>query len=305
LFPTHKQKAKIIRRFVEKTEYDFIFTRYIPRAMEFGLADYADKLVVDVDDLLQGYFKIIANASNTKSAKFRNNFFSFWSNFNTKKFVGKINAAVFTNACDAKHYGGNYVPNIPFYENTCNSVNFATTKKRLFFVGNLSYFPNYSGISYFLENIYSNLKKRLPDVEFYIAGALNDNELRTKWNTFSDVKLLGKIDDLQAEYEQARAVAVPIYQGAGTNIKVVEALQMNRACALSDFATRGFSEILEDGKDYLIAKNDNDFINNLEKLLTDENFNAQIAENGCKKVKKYFSFEAFREKVMKIFKIYE
>ncbi|MDR2853984.1 MAG: glycosyltransferase, partial [Prevotellaceae bacterium] len=108
--------------------------------------------------------------------------------------------------------------------------------------------------------------------------------------------------DLQAEYEKSRVVIVPIYQGAGTNIKVVEALQMNRACVVTEFATRGLSDVFEDGKDYFVAKNDKDFVEKLEKLLTNETLNIQTARNGKEKTLQHFSFNMFENKVKEFLK---
>jgi glycosyltransferase involved in cell wall biosynthesis len=302
LFPEDTQKAAIINDFAEKENYDFIVTRYIHKALEFGLLRYARRLMVDADDSPEDFFKWQSQYSKSKSGKLRYGLLSLFSRLQTKKIVKKINKTIFASQKSADFYKCEYLQNIPFYDKTCSPVNFLQTKKRILFVGGLYYEPNCMGVNYFLKNIFEKLIIELPDAEFYIAGTIPDNRhLKTELTSYKNVKILGFVENLQAEYENCRVVVAPIYQGAGTNIKVVEALQMRRACAVSEFAMRGFSTFFKDGKDCFVAKNDDDFVAILKKLLTDEKTNAETAQNGFDAVQKHFSFAAFAEKTKKIF----
>jgi glycosyltransferase involved in cell wall biosynthesis len=297
IFPIHRKKAEIIREIVKSTDYDCIITRYIPKAMECDLLRFAEKLVVDVDDLPEDYYKIMAENSASRSGKVRYALLSKIAKIHTKHFLRKIQKFSFPNPYTAQKFSGIYLPNIPFYENKCTDIDFSKTKKRLFFIGNLTYEPNFGGVDYFLKNIYLPLYEKDNEIEFYIGGRMRDNSLKEKWKSYPNIQVLGFVDDLTAEYEKSRVVVVPIYQGAGTNIKVIEALQMNRACAVSEFAARGFADIFEDKKDYFVAHTDEEYVEILERLLTDEALNRATAENSNSKVKQYFSFELFVEKV--------
>jgi glycosyltransferase involved in cell wall biosynthesis len=270
--------------------------------MEFDLLKYAQTLWIDVDDLPEDKFRWIAKSATSRSSKVRYWLLSKIAKIHTKSIVKKIRKATFPNPNVVENFKGFYLPNIPFYSTTCISANFKQIEKRIFFIGSLSHEPNCMGIDYFLENIYPQLLKKQPDTQFYIAGAVKHSDaIFERWSACPNVHLLGFVDDLQSEYEKSRVVVVPIYNGAGTNIKVVEALQMNRACAVSEFATRGFSIFFEDRKDYFVAHSNEEYIEILDKLLTDEKLNNQTAENGCKKVQQHFSFAAFAAKVKEIF----
>ena len=74
---------------------------------------------------------------------------------------------------------------------------------------------------------------------------------------------------------------------------------MNRACVTTQSGFRGFDAFFENGKDCFVAKSDEDFVEVLSRLLTDENLNKTMAKNACEKVKKYFSFDTFAEIVEK------
>jgi glycosyltransferase involved in cell wall biosynthesis len=302
LFPVSESRADIVQKIVQETDYDLIVTHYIPRAMEFDLLRYARKLWIDVDDLPEDKFLWMAKSATSRSSRIRYWLLSKIAKIHTKAIVKKIQKATFPNPNVVENCQGVYLPNIPFYSTTCTAADFKRVEKRIFFVGSLGYKPNYMGINYFLENIYPLLLKKQPDTQFYIAGTMDQNDTAfERWTAYPNVHLLGFVDDLQAEYEKSRVVLVPIYNGAGTNIKVVEALQMNRACAVSEFVTRGFSIFFEDKKDYFVAHSNEEYIEILDKLLTDEKLNNQTAENGRKKVQQHFSFAAFAAKVKEIF----
>ena len=293
LFTINEEKQTIVGSFLKAKNYDLIVTRYIPKAMECGLLAYADKLIVDVDDLPIDYYKMLAKNSQTFSSKFRNVLFSIIARWHTRTIIRKVKKTSFPNPTQALQYDAVYLPNIPFYDYQCDVVDFGETSKRLLFVGNLYHEPNSIGLEHFLKYVYVPLRTRDKSVEFHIVGGISE-DLKTRWeNCYQGILILGFVNDLKAEYEESRVVVAPIYHGAGTNIKVIEAMRMNRTCVVSKFATRGFSSVFEDGKDYFVAHSDNEYILLLEQLLTNEVLNKQTAYNGYQKAKETYSFETF------------
>jgi glycosyltransferase involved in cell wall biosynthesis len=293
-YPQNEHKAAIVKNIVSANSYDVIITRYIPKAMECGLLNYADRLVVDVDDLPSDEFLIFARSAKTLSGRIRNSLLSQIAKWNTIQILKKIKFSFFAHPEQVSKCNAAYLPNIPFYEQyTCEDIDFAKTPKRIFFIGDLRYYPNYMGINYFLEYIYKPLQQRINDVEFCIAGKISDLDLNKKWEAYSNVRVLGFVKNIVEEYANSRVVVVPIYHGAGTNIKLLEAMQMNRACVVSDFATRGFSSVFKDDEDYCVARNDAEYIDKLEVLLTDEEYNKAIACHGYNKVKENYSYASF------------
>jgi ActR/RegA family two-component response regulator len=61
---------------------------------------------------------------------------------------------------------------------------------------------------------------------------------------------------------------------------VLEAMQMGRPCVITNFAAKGFEALLQDEKNTLIAQNDADFAQKLQKLLENHDFSAQIAQSA-------------------------
>lgn len=64
-FQLNKEKASIIKNFINNTKYDIIACRYVETAIVCGLLDYKDKLVVDADDNLAVVRKFQAFENNS------------------------------------------------------------------------------------------------------------------------------------------------------------------------------------------------------------------------------------------------
>ena len=130
-------------------------------------------------------------------------------------------------------------------------------------------------------------------MELHLVGGCNQQNYLDKWSIVDGVKYMGFVEDLQQEYEQARVIVVPIYGGAGTNIKVLEAMQMRRPCVTTTYGIRGFSDYFEDGSEILIAQDDASFAEKVTSLLQDQKKNNTIATKAYSSLKTHFSREAF------------
>lgn len=297
MFPKNKHCASIIKSFVEKEQYDLIVCRYVPEAMMCGLFDYADKLVIDIDDNPCDVERTAARISRS----WRNRIYYCYRVAVIEKVMNRIQRACrftfYANPTQATFDNSTYLPNIPFYEYQLKLVDYSKTSMRLLFVGNMSYGPNIQGVDRFIENIFPLIKTQLSEVELHLVGGCNQQQYLEKWSKTEGVKHMGFVDDLQKEYEEARVVVVPIYGGAGTNIKVLETMQMRRPCVTTQYGIRGFSDYFEDGRDILVAENDNEFAEKVVTLLKDEKRNHSTATNAYSAMKAHFSRDAFNQVV--------
>ena len=295
MFPKNKACAEIIKGFIAQKHYDLIVCRYIPEAMMCGLLDFASKLVIDVDDNPCDVERTAARTSRT----WRNRMYHRYRVIVIEKVVDKIQRAChftfYANPMQATYINSTYLPNIPFYEYDLPLVKYAQTYPRLLFVGNMSYGPNAQGVDKFVETVLPLIRQQIPNVELHLVGGCNQQAYLDKWNQIDGVKYMGFVDDLQAEYMEARVVVVPIYGGAGTNIKVLEAMQMRRPCVTTTYGVRGFSEYFTNNKEIMIAEDDAAFASKIVALLNNEEQNHDIATKAYSAMKAHFSRKAFKE----------
>lgn len=299
LFPVDSNKEAVIDAAVQKGNYDFIVTRYFYRAIPCGLWKYRDKLVVDFDDDLPFFFLNQLTPASAKTTRVRLKWAAWKAKAVARYAVRKMHAAFFAEESVAKFNDGTFLPNIPFYTDSCADADMSVPKKRIVFVGQLEYKPNKEGLDRFLERVYLPLVERLPDVEMHVVGMIKNEELRQRWQRYPGVTVTGFVDDLKQEYEQSHVVVVPVYQCGATNIKLLEAMAMNRACVTTQEAYVKMNGRFQKGRDLLVAENDSEYVEMLYGLLTEGQENKRVAHNGKNVMEQYYSHGAFCEIVKK------
>lgn len=297
-FEKDSKRSATIEDIIKSNSYDLIVTRYIPIACECGLLKYVDKLVIDVDDDPIDVQLTLSKNAHTRRARLYYRLLARLMDHALNVFLNKVNFAFFPNAMQMRGQRVAYLPNVPYYEIEPLSEPKADNH-RIFFVGDLRYTPNVLGIEHFVTAIFPKIKECVSEAELFIAGRNYGIDWQHKLENIKGVHVLGFVSDLRKEYEESNVCVVPVYSGAGTNIKVLEALRMNRVCVVSEEATRGFMNILEDGKDYLVANNDEQFISKVCFLLKNREFAASLAQQGFLTLNQHYSIQTFNSIVKK------
>jgi glycosyltransferase involved in cell wall biosynthesis len=115
---------------------------------------------------------------------------------------------------------------------------------RLLFVGSLNYEPNAQGLEWFAHEVAPRVRERL-DIEIEVVGP------GRRGPELPGVSYLGRIDDVGAAYERAHAAVVALRAGAGSRLKVVEALARGVPLISTSLGVEGYD--LVDGEHALIA----------------------------------------------------
>ena len=130
------------------------------------------------------------------------------------------------------------------------------TPGRILMVGHLLHGPNVDGLRWFAADVLPQLQAARPDVELHVIGR-HAGELPEQ---LPEVTFHGFVEDLGLEYDKASLVIAPIRSGAGTQIKVIDALAHGRPLLTSEFAQSGFAEHLRNRKHLLVAGSASDWI---------------------------------------------
>lgn len=298
-FPAMEINQQILYPIVDNGKYDYIVVRYLDVALQCGLQKYNDRLIVDVDDRLDDVEWMLAKQAKTLRSKFYHGYASLSMKYSLDRAIRSSVITFFPNKSQARYINSVYLPNIPYYEVDALPLPEANNH-RLIFVGDLRYEPNYLGVGHFIENILPQVQKQIPDVQLILVGKYND-AWKNHYNHVKGVVFRGFVDNLREEYQAAAVCVVPVYSGAGTNIKVLESMQMGRACVTTPSASKGFHDMLQSDQDYIIAPNDKTFANKVVALLQDEVKRNQLANNGRMAVEKVASRKSFYQIVKKSF----
>lgn len=230
LYPKSEEKTRIVSELLKQKHYDYIACRYLSEAVDCGLLQYADKLIVDIDDNPTAVF-IRDLRKNMQYMTLRNRLYNklYIRTVDklTKNIISKIRVSFYSNLLEDHLPQSVYLHNVSPQEGNTDIINNATPN-RILMVGFFKYFPNPEGAKHFVNNILPNITKVLPHVEFHIVGKIEDDNLKKELMLDKHVVLKGFVDDLASEYRDSRVIVVPIYSGTGTSVKVAEAMKMNR-----------------------------------------------------------------------------
>ncbi|HVR06246.1 MAG TPA: glycosyltransferase family 4 protein [Solirubrobacteraceae bacterium] len=134
---------------------------------------------------------------------------------------------------------------------------------RAAFVANFAYPPNRDGLRFLLDEIMPRVWVELPDARLALVGA----GLQLPPSTDARIEALGFVDSLAALYASVSCVVVPLLQGGGTPLKLIEALAYGLPVVATARAAAALA--LVDGEHCLIADGPDAFSTALVAVLRD------------------------------------
>lgn len=118
----------------------------------------------------------------------------------------------------------------------------AAGRRYLIFVGTMSYFPNVEGVARFAGEIFPELRRRDPSLEFWIAGRDPAPEVRALGSR-PGVSVLGEVSHPRAYVKGSLAAVAPLNIARGVQMKAVEALLMGKPVLASEAVGATFGEL--------------------------------------------------------------
>lgn len=140
--------------------------------------------------------------------------------------------------------------------------------KKLLVVGSMDWYPNINGIEWFVENVFIPLVKRNPAYELYLVGRKPDYRIKQLGEKCKNIIVTGSVDSVDPYYKECDVSIIPVFEGTGAKIKVLESLGKGIPTVCSDFAAKDYS--LNDREMLVVPQNAEAFeraINELEYSL--------------------------------------
>jgi glycosyltransferase involved in cell wall biosynthesis len=191
-----------------------------------------------------------------------------------------------------------YVPNIVDVA-AIAPVRPRTEERRAIFVANFAYQPNRNGLRFLLEEVLPLVWAVLPDAKLALVGAgLQQSPIGQDGGPLGlrgdpRVETLGFVDDLRGVYASASCAVVPLLQGGGTPLKLIEALAYGLPVVATPRAVVGLA--VRDGEHCLVADGAEAFAAALVRVLRDGA--TELAQRGRELAAERYSIEALSELV--------
>jgi glycosyltransferase involved in cell wall biosynthesis len=182
-----------------------------------------------------------------------------------------------------------------------------TPGERLLFIGSFRHFPNVAAYRFFNDEVWPLLRDKFPKMSLtVVAGA----DYLTYWRAFTDspepapdprIRLLGFVSDVRPLYVESNLVLVPTTVSAGTNVKVLEAMAMERAVVSTPSGCAGLG--LVHGHSVWVAASAVAFAAGVATLINDTERREQMARAAYGVALRNFDWAAIGERQRELLRV--
>ncbi len=155
---------------------------------------------------------------------------------------------------------------------------------RVLFVGGMNGF-NREGLAWFLEHAWPLIRQTRPATTLHICGAIGSTVAQPP----PGVVIRGRVPDLTAEYAAAAVVIVPLLQGSGVKIKLVEAASFGKAIVTTPIGLQGLDFLRAGVRETTTAP---DFATAVLELLASETTRLELSRATLAAAKQHLSPES-------------
>ncbi|MCL4486518.1 MAG: glycosyltransferase family 4 protein [Chloroflexi bacterium] len=145
------------------------------------------------------------------------------------------------------------------------------------FIGNWIYAPNADGLWHFYENIWPRIRSRL-DAQFLVVGRHPPASFAKAVRQDSSVRIAADVPDVRPYYAQARVSVVPLLNGEGTRLKILEAFALGVPVVSTTVGCEGLD--VTNGETLIVADDPQRFAEAVVDLFHDPSRSKAVAGNA-------------------------
>jgi polysaccharide biosynthesis protein PslH len=183
----------------------------------------------------------------------------------------------------------------------CNGVNadffqpdaglpspFVSGERPVVFTGAMDYWPNVDGVTWFVEEMLPELRRRHPGLRFYIVG--RNPSAQVKSLAGPNVVVTGTVPDVRPYLQHAHAVVAPLRVARGIQNKILEAMAMGQAVVTVPGCANAIGAEADQG--LYRASSATDFVQTIDRLLGDLGMTHCAGDAARQFVLAHFSWQA-------------
>jgi glycosyltransferase involved in cell wall biosynthesis len=160
-------------------------------------------------------------------------------------------------------------------------------RQGLLFVGTMDYGPNVDAAAYFCKEIWPLVRQLVPEVTLTVAGACPVPEVLAL-GELPGVTVTGFVEDMRPYFWGAAACVVPLRNGGGTRLKILEAMAAGIPVVSTSIGAEGLD--VTDGGSIVLADRPEHFADEVIRLLRDSGWNERLRANGRRLVEQFYDW---------------
>jgi glycosyltransferase involved in cell wall biosynthesis len=161
-----------------------------------------------------------------------------------------------------------------------------TDEPSILFLGTYSSFSNVEAANFLIEKVWPIIYQQMPNAKLILAGNKPEN-IRSYRKNILGIHYTGFVEDLESLYAQTRIVCCPIFTGAGTRVKLVEAAAYGKPIVANRLGAEGLNLIPK--QDYLEGNNAKSIANICLELLRNKQLCNQLGSSARARAIKYYN----------------
>jgi glycosyltransferase involved in cell wall biosynthesis len=169
----------------------------------------------------------------------------------------------------------------------------------LFHIGSLEWAPNQEGLIWFIEKCWPLIHQKFPNLNFYIAGRNAPDWLMRYFNA-PNIVFEGEIPDAYQFMNSKSIMVVPLFSGSGMRIKIIEGMALGKPIVTTPIGNEGISTT--SGENILIAHDEIEFVNEIGRLVNDQELYHRISRNAIEYIHEKFDNLALAGALVRFYK---
>jgi glycosyltransferase involved in cell wall biosynthesis len=163
----------------------------------------------------------------------------------------------------------------------------------LVYSGAMTYSANFDAVQFFLADIYPQIKSEIPAVSLTVTGSTKGVDT-TRLRLDSSVHLSGYVDDIRPLVGGTTICVVPIRQGSGTRLKILEAMALGTPIVATTKGAEGLEA--KHGEHLLLADDAASFAECTLGLMRDPDLRQRLAANARRLVEEHYDWTSIGQR---------
>jgi glycosyltransferase involved in cell wall biosynthesis len=159
----------------------------------------------------------------------------------------------------------------------------------LVFTGKMDYRPNVDAMLWFAGSILPQIRRRFPDTKLYIVGQKPPAVLHSL-SELENVEITGWVAEVQPFLNAADLYIAPLRMGAGTRLKMLEAMAAGCAVVATPVAASGL--VPEAQHTLVLVENETEFADAVIRLLDAPEQRAALGAQAQQVVRRHYDWSA-------------
>ena len=109
---------------------------------------------------------------------------------------------------------------------------------KLMIVGSMNWYPNVKGIIWFVENVFKKLHEKDSELKLFLVGSKPTPEIKALAS--ENIIVTGFVDSTEPYFKECDISIIPVFEGTGAKIKVLESIARGIPTVCADFAAKDY-----------------------------------------------------------------